>query len=329
MAHESLTDRQLYAQDAPGVMEELAKSHVENPTNRLMWLPDDPEAHPAQDPFMFNFERPGPRVEVAILDTVATAAEPRFPGIMDALRSDEQSLQSLAATASHLKNGKNIWVVSPHGDILDIAYVVKAGYNVLDDLGHTPRRVLAVVSKALSRVGFELVEGQPPVETIGTLAMQCDDVVMTWPRSKNAKDAVARLPKAESGRHNEQAVEVIDSQFKEGGVFAVMAPTGTTRMEENKEGALLLPTPSDGTIDLLMRPDTLVLPAIAWFKSAKALISMPSEPWEISSPSDIYRMFGFMAEAMTEQIDGYSFAYKAPRRRLGHTALHIPGTSEG
>jgi hypothetical protein len=306
-------------------MEELAKPHVEAEGTRLRPLANNVTAHPAQDPFMYRY--PGVVVERAVLDVIAKDTEPRFPGLMERLSQDPKARKVIDATGEHLdrgdgqaKNG-NVWVISPHGDILDIAYVMKATIDRLHDQHYTPRRKIIVLSKALSMVGFELVPKQEPIETVGTTGMLCDDVFLTWARTKSAKAAVNRLPKSEVDRHNEQATEEMDQEFDQGGVLGAMAPTGTTRMARDRSGALILPVPNRGTLDLMMKPDTVILPVTAWFKSEDAIMAMPTEPLTITDDAAAHAMLKFMAEAMSEQIPEENFAYKAPRRRLGRSAL--------
>lgn len=322
MTHNTLTDRQQYAAMVPEVLELLAEPHVSAEGSRLRKLEANIEEHPAQDPFCFRFQ--GDRQDIAVIDTVAAAAEPRFAGMMDGLRQDEEALAAVNEAGNLLKEGNNVWVISPHGDILDIAYVTKFAFNLLDQQDYTPRRVICVLSKMLARVGFELIPDQPPISTVGTMGMQCDDVFLTWPRTKSAKAVIDKLPRSEVDRNNEQAAEAMDAEFGQGGVLAAMAPTGTTRMATDRHGALVIPTPSRGTLDLMMKPNTYVLPVPAWFKGEEGVVSMPTGPLEISDEVKAHAMFTFMAEVMTEKIDGHDFTYKAPkasRRLLGQAAL--------
>lgn len=302
-------------------MEALARPHTEAEGGRLRLLPIPDEIEPgsAQDPFCYRFK--GDKQPIALVDIVAAQTEPRFPGLIEGMQADPQVTGVINETGRLLEDEKNIWVISPHGDILDIAYVLKATYNLLHQQDYTPRRTISVLSKALARVGFELDPDLDPIETVPTMGMLCDDVFLTWPRTKSAKGAVSQLPKAEVEYHNARATQEMDEEFTEGSVLAAMAPTGTTRMSKDHSGAFILPVPSRGTLELMMKAGTYVLPVPAWFKSEEAMMAMPVEPVEISEESDAHEMFKYLAEVMTERIDGIDFTYKTPRRTSVHAAL--------
>jgi hypothetical protein len=324
---EALTDRQQYAELVPEVRRDLARHHIEAPGSRMRWLNLAPGAPlPAYlDPLCYDYQREGERASREDVDKVATLAEPRFPVKMAELNNDPQALSVAKNAADLLRDNKNIWTVTPHGDILDMAFVVKYFYNMLLDQGHDPRSTLAVLGQALPEIGIELFEGQDPASTVAIVGMQCDHVVLTWPRqTESAKGAISRLPGSEVDRTNKAAMQVIDDEFSTGGVLAALAPTGTTKMETDRNGALILPTPSHGTLELVVRPDTYTVLVPAWFKSEHVVVEMPVQPVEVSSETEFHLMLKFLAEVLTEKVEFVNFTYNIPiRRRFGRTALKL------
>lgn len=319
MSVEALTDMQRYAAMVPDITEQLARHHTDPEDSKLTLLDYNVAKYAAQDPFCYRYA--GNPQPTALVDGVAEFTEPRFPGMMEELRADQQALTVIHETGEQLEDNKSVWVITPHGDILDIAYIYKGVVNLLDDQDYHARRRMAIFSKTLSRVGLAMHPDQEPLDTVGTMGVLCDDVFLTWQRTKSAQKIIKKLPKGEVRRHNEQATEEMDEELTTGGALAAMAPTATTRMQTNRAGALILPRPGRGTMGLLIKENTLVLPVPAWFRGEKIMATMPTSPLEISEESQVHAMLKFMTEVMTEKIDGLNFVYDMPRRRLGQVIM--------
>ena len=319
MPHEALTDMQRYAAMVPDITEQLARYHTDPEESKLVLLDNNVSKYAGQDPFCYRYV--GNPQPTPLVDGVAEFTEPRFPAMMEELRGDQQVLTVIHETKGHLQDKKSVWVITPHGDILDIAYIYKGVVNLLEDQDYQARRRMAIFSKTLSRVGLAMHPDQEPLDTVGTMGVLCDDIFLTWQRTKSAQKIINKLPKGEVRRHNESATQEMDDELTEGDALAAMAPTATTRMKTNRAGALILPRPGKGTMGLLVKANTLVLPVPAWFKGEKIMVAMPSSPMEISEESQVHEMLKFMTEVMTERIEGLNFVYDMPRRRIGQVIM--------
>jgi hypothetical protein len=151
MTREVLTDMQRYAEMVPGITEQLARPHTDPEDTTLTLLEYNVAKYAAQDPFCYRYA--GNPQPTALVDGVAELTEPRFPAMMEELRGDQQALTVIHETGEHLEDNKSVWVITPHGDILDIAYIYKGVVNLLDDQNYHARRRMAIFSKTFNMDG--------------------------------------------------------------------------------------------------------------------------------------------------------------------------------
>lgn len=289
-----------YSKKLPSVIYALADPHVKASGGRmdhLEWSPD-----------VWGFQKP----ECSVWDSeyvVPTAQErapiaktflAEYPIIFKSLINDAQSSEVLHKAGEALEQGKNVALITPHKDVIDIGVALLAGKDAIEYHKRRAHRTGIILSKMLAGIEYttEFVDSSGEKQTgsapvVSALSLLCDNVYMTWPRTASARAHTYQLPKTEVDRNNQEAIAALHDHLDEGGDFLGLASTGTTQADCSEGGYVKLPGLSAGTIAIMKRPDTLLLPMLVSLDPVSPKVWIPGG---LSSPETEEGVLGFMAD---------------------------------
>lgn len=224
-----------------------------------------------------------------------------YPTIFDTLSTDNKANEIFQEAGEYLAQGKNVAAITPHKDVIDIGVALLAGKDAIELNQVRARKTGIILSKMLSGVAYVaelknddgIVVSNEPVQVVQALSLLCDTIYMTWPRTESAKVHTARLPQEEVDNNNQRAKKALEENLDEGGEFLGLASTGTTHASRTQGGYIKLPGLSQGTIDIMQRPDTVLLPMLVSFDPNNPGIKVPSG---LANPTTKDGVLAFMAD---------------------------------
>lgn len=303
-----MSDRELYIERAPDAARELLRPHVEAPGSPMDYLPNDPKEYDGQRP-MYHFVYGQPQ-SIADSDRTAQMVDPRFTEMMEKLSSDQGAVGAIKKAVGQLNRGNDLWIVTPHaGDLIDVAFGMKIGRNMLDAQGFTPDLSIFSLSKAMAWADYEIPDlGRVPmVPTVKTIA---DRLLLPWPRTKTSKGALKVLPKNEVDRHNGQVRDYTEELLDEGAVVGGLAPTGTTRIATDSPDTYEISSINPGTIEMMTHPNTYVLPMPMWREGDEFSVRI-QDPVDVRKPAQAHAVMLGMTATLDEIVEGKTFNYGA------------------
>lgn len=308
---EQQAERVLYIERAPAVGIELVRPHVEAPGSNLVYLPQDHRNYPGQDPMEFRvIGTPSPKDDVT---KVADQIVPGYRKMREAVSRDPQTRPIIDRSGKILDDDGDIWVITAHTDIKDFAFAEKMVLDLLDEQGYAPRKVIAIVGKALAEAGVELtLEGldEPAiVPVIGTVGILCHTVYTPWQKTDTTRDVLKNLPKSEVDRNNQGVTDGVNQDLDEGGVVAGQGPTGSTTVFPDETGRRRMREINPGAADLLMHKKAHVLPVAMSLAGPEPKARLCGGPYKIENAVQLRRVMELMVAHTNELTPGQNLAY--------------------
>lgn len=297
---------EIYIENTPAAAIELLRPHVEAPGSRMSYLLDDQQTYPAQKP-MYHYVKGNPQ-SVEDSDITAQLVDPRFSEMMEGLSTDLGAVEAVKKAIARLNRGSDLWIVTPHaGDLIDVAFGMKIGRNLLAQEGFIPDLSIFNLSKALGWGQYDMpgVGDIPMIPVVQTLS---DRLLLPWPKTNSSEEALSILPKSEVNRHNRQVREYTEELLDEGAVVGALAPTGTTRIATDSPDTYEISPISGGAIEMMTHPNTYVLPMPMWREGNEFAVRV-HDPVEVRKPAQAHAVMRSMSETLNEIVKGKTFNY--------------------
>ena len=291
----------------------LAQPHAESSNGTLELL----EVDPIKYPFQLDLHIEGNPQPPAVVESIASIAEPNFLKLVEKFNDYESTNQELSRIGQLLKGGNNVIIATNHGNLIDIALVEAALYSSLSKLDYQFNTGI-IISKMIAFLGYKLGSDSAPCADI--LKILCNDVFLSFPRSESIKKSkISRLLPNEIDRHNKLMRRLVKNKLDEGGTLLAVAPSGS-KDTRNESGAYTLQTLKSGTIDLIKHPKSYVLPVAIWLGKDEPIMEIADIPRLITSDEDAHSMMSGIAKTLTENVESINFKYNSPQH-IGRTAL--------
>lgn len=300
-----MTDREIYIVNAPEVARALGQSDT---MSGFKLREHNPDEFPEQDPMRWRVK--GLRMPIENTDFMADEiTEGGYVRIFGNLIRNPK-VQAIAEEVNvHMlgddeenKGGGSVLVVTPHGEVTDVAFALKILSDLLEAKGNRPDLAI-IISKMVPE--YDYVSQDGPISAVGVLQLLCSDIFMNWPVKESSKSHLTRLPTSERRRHNNSLREELLRYMRLGEKIVAMAPAGTTQIGKKSSGQSELAEFSDGTIELMMDPKTRVLPMVANILREKAagrdpIVTLPSGLIKIESRADAEDLREYLGSLHTE-----------------------------
>jgi hypothetical protein len=277
----------------------LATPHVAASAGRLALLDINPERYPGQ----IGYEVKGEPKSVAVIERLATMAEPRFPDLLAATTRSEPAMNE---TADTLSDGGNIMVVTNHGELADIAFTGSALVSNLKN-----REVefagMTIVSKIVSVTGFNLFEDQEPVPAITALSWLFNHTMLSFPRTDSVRNS--NIDPGAISTHNTSMIASVKEHLDDGSKLIVMAPSGATDKLISKPGKYGLGAMNRGTAKLMQHENTKVQPVAIWLKDKQAFFEIVGTPREITNHEEAHEVMHDIADVLDRNVGPHRFTY--------------------
>lgn len=290
-----------------------AEDHATKSHGVMIALPYDPEKYPGQD----GISVPGQPNAPAVIDTIASVAQPLYPECLSQLEQQEKITKQVSMIGELLVNSANVVLVTPHSDLIDIAVAHAALYSSIRKLGfHELKRnseeeiqTAIIISKMVSFLAYKLGdEFAPCTDVLRVLETQ---TFLSYPKTESTKKHLKdRLLPNEVDRHNKHMRQGLIEMLGKGGVLLGMAPSGTTdKIDPLDASSRLMGPVGQGTIDLLMQPNTYVVPMIVSFLEDHALMELADIPRTITAPEDVHNIMHLLATHTSAHIPNQTWRY--------------------
>lgn len=305
-------DRQTAVLEEYGLM---AQPHIDHSRGRMQLLPIDIEAYPGQGLDAYRIE--GSPHHAGAVEIIATSAENRFPEYMQGLQSSENK-KIVDFSGEILKSGGNIMLVTNHGDTVDIGLAHAGFYAALDRADYRMKTGM-IISKMITRVAYILDKNSPAIPATDALKLICDDVFLSFPRTESMRRSkmFSFIPD-HIDNHNRKLRGDIEQRQDEGGYLLAVAGSGTTdKPSKDDENTYEMGQLSQGTIDMMKHPHTLVVPMAVWLKDEKAVFEFCSNPRAVSNEAEAHKVMQDIAAKLEEVVPDKKFVY---RNTLGKLA---------
>jgi hypothetical protein len=206
-----------------------------------------------------------------------------------------------------IADGKNIAVISGHGEMQDIPLIQAALICALDDEGLIPHNGI-VVNKMLSRLG---IYGLPTLEVLSYLG----NTFLSIPRSKKA--LATQINSDTADKENKLMLRRMRRFMQKGGRIIAMAPSGSTDVRvENGNGdvsEIIMQRMSSGTADQLTKFDR-VLPVAAWLQSDEDSCVEIGQLQEVQTHQEAHELMKWIA-VQTIPLAGLPVRYESHEER--------------
>lgn len=302
---DQFAEHQLYIERTPGVLRKMAEPHVDASGGRMVHLDFDPAIYPGQDPDCFHIR--GTPQSIENTDLAGEVAQPHYRAVRDALCIKEGTTALIQEAGKWLEAGNNIAVITRHDDLTDIAFALKMTTDYLHYQGYSPESVAIMVSKMVAAIGhvftFDGVTHQT-VPAISTLGLFCTDIYESWQQTDSAKSVFGELPHSCTSGLNRRLMKTINEQLDKGGVVIGIAPTGTTQVGRTETGELALASLSDGTVGLLMHPNTRTVSMLLDYEAETPYATYCSDLVNIDSVEKAKAVMNHLAAAHLKGLGG-------------------------
>lgn len=288
---------------------QLVVGHVERSGGLLGSLPSDPDAYPAQKlttPFV-DSETSG--LEDVI--TTASLAERHYPAILETLTDAEASEFEMSRLGEDLSSGQNIFIITNHGEIKDIAIVLAAYYAGIKQAGLKNGRDYEftnniLLSKMIAYLDVPLLK-QPAVEVLGKM---CDRQYFSFPKTDSIRNS--RISPFLVAAYNEALRGVITHRLRGGGNLFAIAPSGTIDkpLDPENPDELTMGPVSHGTTKMLTSGRTKVVPVATWLQDDTQIFEPLGFPRSLETEADVHAVMNDIAEVLNKTVPNKQFVYR-------------------
>lgn len=299
-----------YVGNVPVVARDLLKDHVEKKDSRISYLPDDPEAYPGQGAMRFWI--PGNRQPRKNTDGLAQSAEPRWPGLIEEMKADRESMASIESGIRILQDGKSLWALTFHAeDIIDTIFAQKLVLDLFDEQGYEPDMTITSISKAIAWGQYDLGSlGKAPMLPVVQTA--ADRVHLPWPNTKSSQQALEMLPPSEVNSYNKRIADDTNALLRQGKVFGTLSPRARTRAETDDPGVFIGSGVNEGTAKFMVHPDVYVMPVSLWRMSSK-LVARCLQPVKLRHIAQVDPLMQWFAYDLSDLVTDKTFIYDPSR----------------
>ncbi len=293
----------------------LAIPHVERSNGLLELLEVNPEKYPSQ----LSLHIEGDPQSAAVVENIATIAEPRFSKFMEILEETEKNKQEMSRIGELLKGGNNVIIATNHGNLIDIALVEAAIYSMLNKQDYQLKTGI-VISKMAAMLGFKINTQIAPCTDV--LKLLCSDIFLSYPRSESMKKSrLSKLLPDEIDRHNKSMRKMVRQKLDEGGMLLAIAPSGAKdKMCDSDSKNYLLGPLGVGTTGMIVHPRTYVLPVAIWLDGEVPFMEICDIPRLMNSDQGVHDMMSDISLVLTAGVEGFNFSYSTPKN-IGRAAL--------
>lgn len=292
-------------------LNQMAQGHEQRSGGMLTALPDDPELYPAQKITTQSLN--GQPVDTKTLTELGRAINLEHPDRFNTMISEfhvaEKHQQLVTTLGEDLSIGQNIIVITNHSQIQDIAEVLAACQIAIKTTGIQNQREYnfstnIMLSKMVAHLGFY---GTPATELLQNL---CDKQYLSFPKTESIRSS--NIPEKLVEAYNWSLKQRVYRQFKRGNNLFGIAPSGTVDKTPNttNQDQLILGSVTKGTIDILTKDNTKVLP-VAVYKSADEFIfEILGTPRHMRGADDVHQTMSLIAKVLTKSSNQKDFLYK-------------------
>lgn len=292
----------------------LAEPHVAASNGLFKLLEINPGEYPAQSLIVGKID--GKPQDVGIVDLVAKGIEPRFGVFTDKLDALEEDHGEISRLGEHLRNKQNLILVTPHGDIKDIAYALAAYYEKLKEGKYSFHSSL-VMSKILGFIGVVSGEqGEHADPAVNILKNICDEQYFSFPRTPSIEKSKIAKPIVDG--YNKFVRKAMTRRLSRGRNLFAMAPSGATdKPDPDDPDIIIMGEVGPGTGSLMMTNNSLVVPAAMWIDTEGVMFEPCGVPRAVNTMEEVHDVMDDIAAAQTEHVPGKRFIYRRPPRNLG------------
>lgn len=294
----------------------LADPHIKSSNGLIVQIDIDHLNHPGQDmnqPFVEGHPQ-----SAAIVESIATAVDSRFPKMVQYLIEDKSEM--MTTTGEMLKRGNNVIVATNHSDLIDIAVAQAAVFCALEHFGFKFKSSI-VISKMISILGYK-IEGNvaPAVET---LELMCNQIFLSFPRTESVKKSRLQrvLGRLRIDNYNSRVVKSITERLDEGGMLLAVAPSGTT----DKKG--IMAAISRGTSAILAHKKSFVMPLAVSLEKDNLIFESAGGLRALESEDEAHDMMDGIANQLSRVGSEVRYSRHHHASQVGKTALSLDTTT--
>jgi hypothetical protein len=282
----------------------LAAGHVATSEGKLELLEIDTVKYPAQATNHVE----GEPAAAAVVESIATTADDRFPWLSYALQAEEDKNHSVSLLGEILAGGNNVMLVTNHGDLIDIALVEAAVYSILDKKNYQFRSSI-VISKMVSMLAYKLGDDAAPAADV--LKLLCNDIYLSFPRTESVKKSgLGKLLPDLITRENKKLRAIIDGDLEEGNMLLGIAGSGTTdKLSPTIANTYVLGSLATGTARMMMQPRTYVQPVAVWLKGKEPYINLCGIPRIVASGPKADEVMTKISDNLEAKVPDTKFVY--------------------
>lgn len=248
-----------------------------------------------------------------VIEAIASGADPRFPEHVDELRDPEGQSAIMDEIGAYIDQGYNVFFVTSHGDITDMAFVMASEQVVLKVKGHA-FKAATIVSKAVPCLGAKLDPTQPAVPVVDVLGMECDEILLSWPQSSSMRSS--DIPSI-VGRHNmastNSRVQATIDELAEAPEPLVLTFAGSGTTEKpvpGRPGTYAMGELGAGTARMMARPNTVVVPvALHMHDRTKPLTMRFCKPREVPDTEAAEQVMYDIRDELNLHVPDQNFLY--------------------
>lgn len=243
----------------PTILECLAEPHI---GGRIQLLENNPNKYMFQNPLLYQVA--GTPIPLDQADTISPVAQKGYLEERNRLFNDPEVTDTIENIGKLVKKGKNIVVITPHDQLIDIvmALLVIRDMLLLAGQSYEPKSTSIILSKMVTRIQYT-VEGLV-IPAIDVIKLFCDDIYLSFPKTNTSSEKIKNLPESLINRNNSLLTSAISHQFYEGGALLGLAATGTTRRTlDDKTGRMKLSEVNSATANIMTSPKTYCVGILA------------------------------------------------------------------
>lgn len=283
-----------------------AQEYADSSEGRMQVLPYEPGVYPGQDGFSVE----GEPNAAAVVDSIATVAQPRYPELLGLLHEQEEQTSRVSMIGELLNGGNNVILTTNHSDLIDIAIAQAAVYSTLRHQGYEMETSI-IISKMVAFLGYKLGEDFAPAAEV--LKLLETETFLSYPKTESTKKHLKdRILPNEIDKHNRDMRRGVIHRLGQGGLLLAMAASGTTDKPKPETPAVMqMGRLGNGTLDLMMQPKTYVAPMAIWYKDDQAVMELADIPRVMLDEEYAHKAMGKIALTLSAKVPTHDFVYES------------------
>lgn len=299
-------------------LQDWASMYADSSGGRMHVLPYDPSKYPGQEGISVK----GDPKPLAIVDSIAEIAHPRYHELRSLLVQNETETNRVSMMGELLVGGANVVMITNHGDLIDIAIAQAAVYSVLESLGYQIHdsnkkdhgydiQTGIIISKMIAFLAYKLGDDFAPCTDVLTLLE--NETYLSYPRTESTKKHLKdRLRPDEIKRHNRDMRNDVIKKLKHGSLFLGLAASGTTdKPAAHDPSTIIMGKIGMGTLDILKQDNTFTMPMAVWYKGKNPVMEFTSHPHAIKNEEDARQLQVTQVNTLNKKVANENFAVAA------------------